>query len=324
MEIIFERELRAAVSLNTAMLDVMEEGFTLMAEGAVETPPIMRIEFPESNGEVDVKAAKVNGLGHFAIKVSSGFFDNPQRGLPSGGGLMMLLSTVTGQPEALFVDNGYLTAMRTAAAGAIAAKHLANPRVNTVGIIGAGAQARVQLEALMMVRSFRRAWVYSRDSHRARQYASEMSSRLGVPVECCPSAEALVHQSDLVVTTTPASEPVIRAAWLHPGLHITAMGSDAEFKQELDPRILSQADKVCCDLISQCARLGEWHHALESGIHRDDLMELGDLTSKRVLGRTHPDHITVCDLTGTGVQDTMIAIDALERVKAMRLESRVI
>ncbi len=324
MEIVVERELRDAVSLNMDVLDVIEEGFTLMAQGAVETPPIMRIEFPESNGEVDVKAAKVIGRDSFAIKVSSGFFDNPQRGLPSGNGLMVLLSAVNGQPEALLLDNGYLTNVRTAAAGAIAAKYLANPRVDTVGIIGSGAQARAQLEALALVRGFQKVLVYSRDSHRARQYAAEMTSRMGVPVLCSESAEEVVRGSDIVVTTTSASAPVLRAEWLHPGLHITAMGSDAEFKQELDPWIFAQADKVCCDLISQCARLGEWHHASELGIHRNDLMELGELTSKRVLGRTHPDHITVCDLTGTGVQDTMMAIYALERVQAMRLESRVI
>lgn len=323
MEIIFEQEIRTAVTLNGEALDAIEEGFTLLADGEVQTPPIMRIEVPENNGEVDVKAAKVNGLDLFAIKISSGFFDNPQRGLPSGSGLMVLLSTATGQPEALLVDNGYLTDVRTAAAGAIAAKYLAKPSIDTVGIIGAGTQAQRQLEALTLVRKFRQVMVYSRSVVHTRQYAEEMAARLNVPVEPCESAEEVVRSADLVVTTTPAIEPIVFAEWLHPGLHITAMGSDAEFKQELDPEILAQADKVCCDLISQCTRFGEWHHAVEAGIGRNDLMELGALTSKRLLGRTHPDHVTVCDLTGTGVQDTMIATYALKRILAMRRNSCV-
>lgn len=323
MEIILERELRAAVTLNRDVLDAVENGFNLMADGAVQTPPIMRIEVPEHNGEVDVKAAKVNGLDHFAIKVSSGFFDNPTRGLPSGSGLMVLLSAVTGQPEALFLDNGYLTDVRTAAAGAIAAKYLANPSLDTVGVIGAGSQARVQLQALALVRTFRRVLVYARRPHQADQYVADMSRVMGVTVERRDLPEDVVREADLVVTATPATEPLVNGDGLHPGLHITAMGSDAEFKQELDPRILDRADTVCCDLISQCIRLGEWHHAIASGIRRDDVIELGELTSKRVVGRTDSNQITVADLTGTGVQDTMIASYAFKRVQTERLQNHI-
>lgn len=323
MEIILERELRAAVTLNRDVLDAVENGFNLMADGAVQTPPIMRIEVPEHNGEVDVKAAKVNGLDHFAIKVSSGFFDNPTRGLPSGSGLMVLLSAVTGQPEALLLDNGYLTDLRTAAAGAIAAKYLANPSLDTVGVIGAGSQARVQLQALALVRTFRRVLVYARRPHQADQYVADMSRVMGVTVERRDLPEDVVREADLVVTATPATEPLVNGDGLHPGLHITAMGSDAEFKQELDPRILDRADTVCCDLISQCIRLGEWHHAIASGIRRDDVIELGELTSKRVVGRTDSNQITVADLTGTGVQDTMIASYAFKRIQTERLQSHI-
>ncbi len=316
MEIFYETDLRRLVSLNREVLAVIEEGFTRLSQGMVQTPPIMRIEVPEHNGEVDVKAARVEGLSQFAIKVSSGFFDNPARGLRSGSGLMVLLSAETGYPEALLMDNGYLTDVRTAAAGAIAAKYLARDNVRTVGIMGSGSQARWQLEALSLVRQFQRVLVYSSHRDHAEHFAREMTSALGLTVIVSDSAEALVRESEIVVTTTPATSPVIRAEWLHPGLHITAMGSDAEFKQELDARILTVADKVCCDLIVQCRRLGELHHAEELDPEVGGrAMELGDLTAKKLLGRTHPDHVTVCDLTGTGVQDTMIARYAVERVR---------
>lgn len=318
MEIFKEAELRRLVTLNEKVLEVIEDGFTRLSRGQVQTPPIMRIEVPEHNGEVDIKAARVQGLGQFAIKVSSGFFDNPARGLRSGSGLMVLLNAETGYPKALLMDNGYLTDVRTAAAGAIAAKYLAPERVNTVGIIGAGSQARWQLRAVRLVRSFQKVLVYSQHRDHAEQFADEMAQDLGITVVVSDSAEALVRQSDVVVTTTPATQPVIQASWVHPGLHITAMGSDAEFKQELDGRILARADKACCDLIAQCRRLGELHHAEEIDPELDNrVMELGDLTAKKLLGRTHPDHVTVCDLTGTGVQDTMIARYAVERAHSV-------
>lgn len=321
MEIIFEEELRKRVDLNEDIIEAVEKGFSLLAKGDVQTPSIMRIEVPENNGEVDIKAAKVQGLGQFAIKVSSGFFNNPSRGLASGSGMMLVLSALTGYPDAILVDNGYLTDLRTAAAGAISAKYLANTVVDTIGVIGAGNQAGYQLRALALVRDFRVALVFSRNPGHAKRFSEEMTQLLERPVLVAISPEEVVRSSDIVVTATPATQPVILSSWLHPGLHITAMGSDAEFKQELDPRIFAEADKVCCDLTVQSLRLGELHHAVDAGfVAKDHIVELGDITSKKLLGRTHPQHITVCDLTGTGVQDTMIAVYALEQVMTHRVK----
>lgn len=315
MKIVTRSEIEQAVQLDAGILDVIENGFTRLAEGQVQTPPIMRIDVPEHHGEVDVKAAYVEGVDQFAIKISSGFFDNPARGLPSGSGMMVLLSSITGRPEAVLLDEGYLTDVRTAAAGAVAAKHLANPEVATVGVIGSGAQARWQVRALNLVRTFQQVVVYSVRQDHAEAYARDMGAELGIPVTVAESPEDVVRVSDIVVTTTPSTHPLIEADWLHPGLHITAMGSDAESKQELSPEVLARADRVCCDLISQCVRLGELHHAVDRGIvSRDDVVELGQITARMVRGRTSPDQITVADLTGTGVQDTMIAVHAIEKV----------
>jgi ectoine utilization protein EutC len=307
-----EQEMKEYVRLNREALTVVEEGFTKLANKEVEMPPIMRVDVHEQNGEVDVKTAYVKGKDMFAIKVSSGFFDNFKLGLPSGNGLMMLMSTQTGIPQALLLDNGYLTEVRTAAAGAIAAKYLSREDTETVGVIGAGSQARFQVRALNLVRNVKKILVYARGADRAKRYAEEMAVELGVEVQVMASAEQVVQNSDLVVTTTPAKEPIIKAEWLHPGLHITAMGSDAEHKQELEAGVLVRADKLVCDTISQCARLGELHHALDSGVLTNDssIMELGQITSKQMSGRENEEQITVCDLTGTGVQDTAIALFA--------------
>jgi len=307
-----EQELKQYVKLNLEAITIVEDGFTKLAKKEVEMPPIMRVDVHDQNGEVDVKTAYVKGKEMFAIKVSSGFFNNYKLGLPSGNGLMMLISTQTGIPQAILLDNGYLTEVRTAAAGAIAAQYLSRGNIETVGVIGAGSQARFQVRALKLVRDFKKIIVYARSTNRAQEYAEDMAAELGIEVQVAESAEQLVRNSDLVITTTPAKAPIIKAEWLHPGLHITAMGSDAEFKQELEAEVLARADKLVCDTKAQCSRLGELHHALESGVLTDEssIIELGQLTSKELNGRDNDEQITVCDLTGTGVQDTVIALFA--------------
>ncbi|MBO1000461.1 cyclodeaminase [Bacillus sp. SD075] len=312
MIILTEQELKQYVQLNREAIAIVEEGFTKLANDEVVMPPIMRVDVHDQDGEVDVKTAYIKGKDMFAIKVSSGFFNNYKVGLPSGNGLMMLMSARTGIPQALLLDNGYLTEVRTAAAGAIAANYLSREEIETVGVIGAGSQARFQVRALKLVRNFSEILIYSRSADRAKKYAEDMSAELGIQVQVMDSAEKVVRSSDVVVTTTPSKEPIIKAEWLHPGLHITAMGSDAEHKQELETEVLAHADKLVCDTKAQCARLGELHHALDRGILTLDssIIEIGQLTSKQVKGRDHENQITVCDLTGTGVQDTAIALFA--------------
>ncbi|NER40618.1 cyclodeaminase [Bacillus megaterium NBRC 15308 = ATCC 14581] len=312
MYIFTEPELKQYIQLNLEAINIVEEGFTKLANNQVEMPPIMRIDLHDQNGEVDVKTAYVKEKDMFAIKISSGFFNNYQLGLPSGNGMMILMSTQTGVPQAILLDNGYLTEVRTAAAGAIASKYLSKKHVTTVGVIGAGSQARFQVRALKLVRDFSKVLVYARSTNRAKKYAQDMSLELGVEVKVVDSAEVVVRNCDTVITTTPATEPIIKAEWLHPGLHITAMGSDAEHKQELEAKVLARADKLVCDKKEQCARLGELHHALNQRIVTDNspIIELGQLTSKEVRGRENDEQITVCDLTGTGVQDTAIALFA--------------
>lgn len=311
-----EQELRQYITLNQDTLSLIEDSFTKLAQQQVVMPPIMRLDIHDYNGEVDVKTAYVKGKAMFAIKVSSGYFDNPKQGLPSGSGFMMLMDTKTGIPQALFLDNGYLTEVRTAAAGAIAANYSSKKTVETVGIIGSGSQARFQLTALTLVRDFKKVLVYSRSPKAASRYAEEMSLALNITVQVAESAEEVIKKSQLVVTTTPATEPIVKAEWLHSGLHITAMGSDAEHKQELEAEVLASADKVICDTTAQCSRLGELHHALAKGTLKNSskVIELGQLTSQEKKGRDHDDQITVCDLTGTGAQDTAIALFAYQKL----------
>lgn len=315
IRLLTEADLRRTVALDLNIIDRIEEAFASLARGAVVMPPVLSMALPDINAEVDVKTAYVPGLDGFAIKVSPGFFDNPSRGLPSLNGLMVLLSAETGLVTAVFLDNGYLTDIRTAAAGAVAARHLAPEDTATAGIIGTGVQARLQLIAAAKTRALREALIWGRDMERAERLAAEIGRSLGIKASACADRADLVARSQLVVTTTPARTPVLDADWLHEGLHITAMGADQDDKNELDPQIFARADRIVCDRVSQCRMLGELRSAFAEGIERTDIAELGDVVLGNTSGRTRPEDITVCDLTGTGVQDTAIATLALARVR---------
>ncbi|EAU41679.1 ornithine cyclodeaminase protein [Fulvimarina pelagi HTCC2506] len=316
VRILTERELRAEIGLDVALVNAIEDAFLALATKPVVMPPILRLDIPEHRGEMDVKTAYVPGLSGFALKVSPGFFDNPKLGLPSVNGLMMLLSSTTGLVEALFLDNGYLTDLRTAAAGAVAARHLARADAKSAAILGAGVQAGLQLEALMLVRPIERAVLWARDTEKATAKARALSEKLEIPVEAVSSAREAVESADVIVTTTPSTAPLIEAGWLRSGQHVTAMGSDAEHKNEIDPQAIAGADLYVADSLSQTRRLGELHHAIEAGLVSNDASfpELGAVIAGSASGRPSDTAFTIVDLTGTGVQDTAIATLAHARI----------
>lgn len=318
MTILTEADLRRIVRLDADAVACVESAFHALATKAVAMPPILRIDIPEHRGEVDVKTAYVPGIDGFAIKISPGFFDNPRLGLPSLNGMMVLLSSRTGLVEALLLDNGYLTDVRTAAAGAVAAKHLAREDSHVAAILGAGVQAGLQLEALTLVRPIREARIWARDPSKAEIAAKQLAEDLGILVRAESDAEKAVSGADIIVTTTPSDRPILQAEWLEPGQHITAMGSDSEHKNELDPVIVAKADLYVADRLSQTRLLGELHHAIKAGVVEGDRVfpELGEVIAKAKQGRGSERDITVADLTGTGVQDTAIATLARDRAKA--------
>jgi ornithine cyclodeaminase len=310
--ILTESQLRARLTLDLATVDAVEAAFAALADGRVIMPPIMSMELPRLRAEVDAKTAFIEGFDVFALKVSTGFFGNVAKGLPSLGGMITAFSAQDGTVRAVFLDNGFLTDLRTAAAGAVAARHLAPAEVTTAGIIGTGLQARLQAKAAYLVRPFERVLVWGRDTQKAAQCAADLARDLDVEAEVCTSPESVVRRSQLVVTTTPSFSPLIQSDWLHPELHITAMGSDAPDKVELEPSCLPHADLYIADSAAQVALRGELRSALASGDWRGGSpAELGQVVTGAVSGRTDPRQITIVDLTGTGAQDTAIAAHAL-------------
>jgi ornithine cyclodeaminase len=309
-----QAQLRKLVPLDADAIDQIEAAFRSLATEAVAMPPILRLDIPEHAGEVDVKTAYLPRFPSFAIKVSPGFFNNPSLGLPSLNGLMLVLSARTGLTEAVLLDNGYLTAVRTAAAGAVAARWLARRNAKRVAIIGAGEQARLQLNALRLVRDIEHVTVWARERDRALQYALDCKD---LPCDVADTVSDALRHADIAITTTPSREPLIHANDLRPGLHITAMGSDAEHKNEIAPDVIGKTLYVC-DRVQQTRVLGELHHAIVSGAvdANASFAELGQIIAQQAPGRTSDDQITLCDLTGTGAQDTAIATLALQRARA--------
>ena len=302
-------EIKKCVQLNGQLIPIIEDAFKSLALGKTTMPPILRLDIEKYHGESDVKAAYIDGLDSYAIKVASGFFNNPNLGLPSSNGLMILLDSKTGVLKSVLLDKGYLTDVRTAIAGAIAAKHLSNPESSNVGIIGAGIQAKMQLEALLLVRNIKTAYIWSRDSKKTNKFVQNIKDKINIKIIACESPEQTVNLSEILITCTPSKSPIIKSEWLKKGLHITAMGSDAEMKNELDPKIIKDCDYYIPDSQSQTSILGELNHAIKAGLVSAEKKynELGSVIINSNLGRSNINDVTVADLTGTGVQDTAIA-----------------
>lgn len=312
-----QSELTEHVAMNQSSLATIGDGFIALAEGKARLPDILGLELDHLNAAADVKAAYIEGLSGFAVKLSTRFYDNPRHGRPSASGLMVVVDAATGEPRCLLLDEGYLTSLRTALAGALAARHLAPERVDAVTVFGAGSQARWQIQALQLVRQFRQVFVVARDSDKAAACAHDLGRLTGVEADPAPAKQA-VARSQVVVTTTPSRLPLLKADMIHPELHITAMGSDAPHKQEIDAAAAAAADRFICDARHQCLARGELRAAVQhGGFDPAGALELGDILVGKAAGRESRQEFTYCDLTGVGVQDTAIALHA-ERLMTQR------
>lgn len=310
-----------------ACLEAVERAFTAYSTGQAELPSVIALDIAESRGEIHMKAGHLRGGPYYAVKIISGFWNNPQHGLPALDGMVVVFDAKIGAPAAFLLDNGFITDLRTGAAGAVAAKHLARQKIGTVAVIGSGGQARRQVEMLALVRKFREVRVWGRDPKKARSCADDMRKHPGIP-DChfavTGSVQQAVEDADVVITVTASRKPLVKAEWLKPGVTIIAVGSDGPDKQELDAGVLARADKVVADSLPQCLRLGEIHHAVETGvITKEKVTELGEITAGLKPGRSSEDEIIVCDLTGVGVQDVAAASLVVERAKAVGRGERI-
>jgi ornithine cyclodeaminase len=304
---IFNREQIEQALQRVDVTAAIEEGFLAYSEGKVVVPPVGELVFDDPPGDVHIKYGYIKKDDCFVIKVASGFYDNVKLGLPPADGLMLVFSQKTAQLECILLDEGHLTNVRTAAAGAIAAKYLAPKKVERIGVFGTGVQGRMQVEALLPIVDCREVVVCGRSEERLEAYRQAMIGH-ELEIQTTLTGDEIGASCNLIVTATASHTPLLRAGQIREGTHITAMGADTAEKQELEPAILGKADRVVADSIEQCRVRGEIHHALAAGVLQEsDVRELGSVIGDPALRRTTDSQITVADLTGVAVQDIQIS-----------------
>lgn len=311
MKVINIKEIKESLDIERAV-SLQEEGFNLYSKGKVTVPPVGYMNFSEDVGEVHLKYGWIEGDDVFVVKIAGAFYQNLKKhGLASVQGIILVFDAKTGQTRAILQDEGYLTNIRTAIAGLVAAKYLAPKEVTGIGILGTGVQARLQAELLKLHTNCRTLWVCGRDQNKIKKYIHDMTAA-GFNVSSVQSTSELCKNCNLLVTTTSAKQPLIDAKDVQLGTHITAVGADAPGKQELDPGIFRLADICAVDSKSQCLDHGETYHPYQAGILTpQNLVELGDVISDVKLQRQSKEQITIADLTGISVQDIQIAKSVL-------------
>jgi len=317
MKLLSLQDIHAALDLQQPanlqrVLAGQERGFVEFSEARVVVPEVFYMPFDDTRpGGLHVKGARMQRGEVYVIKLAGGCSDNQERyGVATSQGLMIVGSAQTGQPLILLQDEGYLTDLRTALAGHIAAKYLGPREVTGIGILGTGVQARLQAHYLRPLTTCRALYLWGRTPAHVQRCAKDLEQD-GFQVEVLSSPAEVAQRANLIVTTTAANAPLLQASDLRPGTHVTAMGADAPGKQELAADVFGVAARRVVDSRSQCVHHGDSHFAVAQGIlNEQDLVELGQVIADESLQRTDPAAITVADLTGVGVQDLQIAAAA--------------
>jgi alanine dehydrogenase len=305
-------DVAALLSLDECIAAV-EQAFVRQAEGKAVGPGVLGL--PVEGGGFHVKAAGL-ALERFyvATKLNANFPDNPaRRGLPTIQGVVVLSDGETGRPLAL-MDSMEITALRTGAATAVAARHLAREDARVATIVGCGRQGRIQLAALARVRKLARVYAVDRDRTISREFARTTSADLGLDVRALDTLAEVARETDLWVTCTPAREPVLRREDVAPGAFVAGVGADNEHKWELEPRLMATA-AVVVDSLEQCATIGDLHHAIRAGAMTaaDVRATLSDVVAGRRIGRESPEAIVVFDSTGVAIEDVAAATTVYEK-----------
>lgn len=307
--------IRSALTIND-VLEPVAHSLIAYSQGRAERPPLGLITL-DNGGEVHIKSGYLRGGPYYVTKIASMVAANRMRGGHSSDGVMLLCSAETGYPLAVLHDRKYLTDIRTAAVGALAARLLAPAAAETVGIIGTGGQAVLQAEALRLVRPFRRLLLLGRDPDRAAAAIHNLRQRLpDIAVEACHDAAALCRESRIIITATAATAPLVRGDWLQPGTHITALGADDIHKWEIDPVCFRRAAFVAVDSHDLAEKFGDIPNcrkaAPDQTIRAD--AELGELLSGALTFQRQPDDITISKHIGLGVEDVAAAGTCYEKL----------
>ncbi len=297
-------------------IEAVESAFRAHALGEVLAPGLMHVD--AHAGEFHIKAGGITKpRAYFALKANGGFFQNPARyGLPAIQGLVLLYDAEKGCPIAV-MDSIEITKKRTGAAVAAAAKHLAAPDSHTATIVGSGNQGRIQLESLARVLPLKKAYAFDKDAASVGRFCEQMAEQLKIEVVAAPNLRDALADSQVCVTCTPSRKWFLAKDDVPPGMFVAAVGADSPEKQEIEPSLLA-ASKLVCDILDQCANVGELHHAISAGLVTRDhcYAQLGEILAGPKPGRTSKDEIIIFDSTGTALQDAASAAAAYERAIA--------
>ena len=305
-------EIPNLLTLNEC-IEAVEHAFRLYGDGKAAPPAVLSMHMGSSGFHVKAGVLGLERM-YFAAKVNGNFPDNPIRfGLPTIQGVIVLCDAERGTPLAI-MDSRHVTSLRTGAATAVAAKYLARRDSQVVTICGCGNQGRVQLRALCCVREIRTVLAYDKSQEQAQQFAREMASELRIAVSASTNLAGAVRQSDICVTCTTAQQPLLGLNDARPGILIAAVGADNPHKQEIDPSLMAKS-KIVCDVLEQCAEMGDLHHALNAGIvTRGDVhAELGAIVARKKPGRESDIEIIIFDSTGMALQDVAAAAMLYEK-----------
>jgi ornithine cyclodeaminase len=289
------------------LIKSIEDGFIAYSQGKVVIPPVGELLFENPPGDVHIKYGNIRDDDFYVIKIASSFYENIKIGLSNSNGMMLIFNQKTGELLSVLLDEGYLTDVRTAVAGAIAAKYLAPKNVKRIGIFGAGVQGKLQLFYLKSVIDCKDAIIWGTNPEELSLYEKNVKE-FGFNIETTTNLEDITSSCNLIVTATPSKAPLFNADMVQKGSHITAMGSDTTEKIELDPKLLNKSDIVVADSKTQCLTRGEIYQAIKAiDFDISNVFELGNVIDKKELQRTSDDQITIADLTGVAIQDIQIS-----------------
>ncbi|MFZ1808912.1 MAG: hypothetical protein WAU36_16900 [Cyclobacteriaceae bacterium] len=296
------------------LIQIIEDGFVSYSKGDVVVPPVGHLPFTDPPGDLHIKYGFIKEDEYYVVKLASGFYNNPQLGLSASNGLMLVFSQKTGELLSVLLDEGHMTDIRTGLAGAVVAKHLAPDNVNTIGIVGTGIQARLQLRFLKSVIDCKKVIVWGRDEKKLSEYKKDPTLS-DFTISTTKNITELTRQCNYIVTTTPSKTPLLLTKDIQPGTHITAVGADTPGKQELEASLFGKADLIIADSKSQCIDHGDIFHPIHKNIIKEDqIIELGTLISSKQK-RKNGNEISIADLTGVAIQDIQIAKFVYQKTK---------
>jgi alanine dehydrogenase len=314
------QEARSLLSMDECIAAV-EAAFRAHGEGKAPPPGVLGLHV--RNGGFHIKAGMLQlSRGYFAAKVNANFPENGARfGLPTIQGVIVLCDAEKGSPLAV-MDSREITALRTAAASAVAAKHLARSDSHTLIVCGCGEQGRAEVKAVSRVLQLQRVFAYDTKPSQAERLAQELTAALKIPVTPVLDLATATRQSDVCITCTPSRQPLLNVDDVRPGTFIAAVGADNPMKQEIHPALMAKS-KIVTDITDQCAVMGDLHHALDDGsVTRDKVhAELGEIVAGKKAGREGAEEIIIFDSTGMALQDVAAAATLYE--KAERVGSGV-